>query len=248
METPFIEEEVGRQYRTVSEHEKGIKFSDLHTSVGSDASGKRTHLRIIAKRLHYAAWFSFLYVFMFLAQVGLLVWGGLQHYYVHNIQEAVPESGWYVALDVAIIMVLCVEVMIRLLATPNYFKRWLNWADMCVAVLSVCGLLLYAFDIASALWGSIVTCTRYLLMMFRLSTAMRHWCKQKQIMLTSDATLIDFASLDVGHTNEDMGDFFEAETSDRTPGPRGVYGHAKQVDLLSLEHRRELGNDSHLRE
>ena len=164
---------------------------------------------------------------MLLLQTGLLIWGVYFHFIAEEGQN--QESGLYIALDVIVTLVLCLEVLVRMLATHQYFKSRLNWVDLIVSFLSVLCLFLYVVGANDALLlGLIGPTIRYLMQLIRVSIVLRNWIRRKNHMRTTDETLVDFSGLPPSDTLTDtVEQYFEAERSELNHVPvdqRPEYG------------------------
>jgi len=176
-----------------------------------------TEVQIVARRIQFAEGFSLLYALMLVLQTGLLIWGVYFHFAEGRPNE---EGALYITLDVIVTLVLCLEVVVRMLATPKYFKSCLNWIDVIVSFLSVVCLFLYVVGTNDALvLGLIGPTIRYLMQLIRVSSVLRNWIRRQRDMRASAETLVDFSDLPQETIHGSVEQYFAAERTElqRTP-------------------------------
>lgn len=194
----------------MSNKERLVEPPDPHEK---DGHAVKETLQIIARRIQFAEGFSVLYGLMLLLQTGLLIWG-LHFHYVNGTGQN-KESGWYIALDVLVTVVLCLEVLIRMLATHQYFKSYLNWVDLIVSFLSVLFLFLYLVGAHDDLvLGLIAPTIRYLMQLVRVSIVLRNWLRRKRHMRTNDESIVDFSGLQPETLSGTVENYFDAERTE----------------------------------
>jgi hypothetical protein len=166
------------------------------------AAMSQSRIQIVASRILYAKGFISLYLVMILVQIGLLIWG-----VVHKTARGmhIPESGFYIALDVIATAVLSIEVTLRVLAVKRYWSGCLNRVDFVCVLLSIGALFLYPIQHSAAVYGQVAIAIRYSLQLARLLLVTKQWHKAKRSLLTKDDD-VDFSAM------EDDVNYFEAET------------------------------------
>ena len=120
----------------------------IQTYGSTDSMTAFMRLQLFANRLLYTKTYAFIYLSCLLMNLILLIYGA-SHF------AALRSSGirggdvpvWYAVLDVLATLMLVVEVLIRIAAsTRQFFKSWLNLADLLVLVFSFVALFLYSVD------------------------------------------------------------------------------------------------------
>ena len=110
---------------------------------------------ILANRLRYTQGYILFYMFVLILGVIVLVWSMYDFIKVENQRRSGGGSGGkndeseskrhpaLLALDVILVICICIEVLIRYLATSeNFFNRCSNFSDVALSFLCVIGLFL----------------------------------------------------------------------------------------------------------
>jgi len=148
-----------------------------------------SYLSVVANRILLRKWYTVLYVFVFVTQTFLFIWGLVNHNF---FKELGREDIWYICLDVVVTILLMVEVAVRVLAYKGYWRRWYNILDFVIMVFCVGALSLYFVDPESAVIGSLVLAFRYFFQLIRVFLMLKHHRDRKYMVAAANHD-VDFS-------------------------------------------------------
>jgi len=166
------------------------------------ASGYKTdYVSLIANRILFAPAYTILYILLFLFQLVLFIYGMSQYLIFRELTE---HDLWYVISDVCVTILLCVEVVIRALATRhNFWASWINVLDFIVMVLCLLALLFYFLDPQTAIYGSLILSVRYGAQLLRLCCMLKGHRDRKSMVKSMDNE-VDFTNLETEDVSFDQ--------------------------------------------
>jgi hypothetical protein len=141
----------------------------IQTYGSTDSMTAFMRLQLFANRLLYTKTYAVIYLSCLLMNLILLIYGASHFAALRSSGiRGGDVSAWYAVLDVLATLVLVVEVLIRIAAsTRQFFKSWLNLADLLVLVFSFVALFLYSVDPGVILAENLILISRYTAQLFR---------------------------------------------------------------------------------